>query len=152
MAPMAIVAAAGGVMGAAGAIYQGKAEAAAAEYNARLLKLQASQIRQQAASEEKRALVGARKVIGEMRANYGASGVTMEGSPIDIMEESIKNANTDAMNIRYQGEMNARSAEYEAKMERMKGNSAKNASYFSAAQSLGTGATKAHDYNKLSRT
>ena len=149
---MAIIAAAGGVMGAAGAIYQGNAEAAASKYNANLLKLQASQIRQQAATEEKALLVGARKTVGSMRANFAASGVTMEGSPLDIMQESIMNANNDASSIRYQGEMNARMAEYEAKMERMRGNNAKNASYFSAFSSLAGGATQAHSQNKLSRT
>jgi len=152
MGPLAIAAAAGGVISAAGQIYEGNAAYKAGILNAGLLQLKASQIRKQTQLEEKQLLVNARKIVGDTRAGYGASGVTMEGSPLDIMEESIKNATQDQMNIRYAGEINAREAEWDATLAKKSGQSARTASYFNAASSLIGGATKASEYNKLSRT
>lgn len=149
MGPLAVLAAAGGFIGAAGALYQGSAERAAAEYNSRLLNLQAQQIREKARSDSNQASIGARKTIGEMRANFAASGVTMEGSPLDVMEESVKYAQRDILNIKNQGEMDARMKEYEAKLTRFQGKSAQTASYFSAASALTSGGSSAYKYKDL---
>jgi len=149
MLPLAIIAAAGGVMGAAGSIYEGQAAYKAGVYNSGVLKLKAAQIRKQAEQEERQSLVNARKIVGDMRANYGASGITMEGSPLDVMEQSIRNANEDAMGIRYRGEMEARNAEFQGKLAEFQGRSARTASYFQAASSLIGGGTKAAEYSKL---
>lgn len=136
-------------MGAAGAIYEGQAAYKAGVYNAGVLRVKAAQIRQQTDEEERTAMVNARKVVGDMRANYGASGITMEGSPLDLMEASIANANRDSLNIRYKGEMEARNTEFQAKLSEFQGQSARNASYFQAASSLIGGGTKAAEYAKL---
>lgn len=151
MGPLSIIAGAGGVMGAAGALYEGQAAYKAGQYNAGILRLKASQIRKKAADDEKQSLINARKIVGDMRANYGASGVTMEGSPLDVMEESIKYANQDALNIRYQGEMDARSSDFNAKLAEFQGKSARTASYFGAASSLAGGGAKAYDYAQLGK-
>ncbi len=147
MAPLAIIAAAGAVMGAVGSLQQGRAARAAGEYNHNLLKMQARMIRDKAKQDEQQLIIGARKQVGSMKAAYAASGVTMEGSPMDVFEESLRMANMDALTIRHQGEMNARMREYEAKMARFGGNQAQNASYFSAASQLGSAAMS---YNQLS--
>lgn len=149
MGPLAITAAASGALSAAGAIYEGQAAYKAGQFNAGVLRLKASQIRKQAAYEEQQSLVNARKIVGDMKANYGASGITQEGSPLDMMEESVKNANMDAMNIRYKGEMEARNSEFQAKLAEFQGKSARTASYFQAASSLIGGGTKAAEYAKL---
>jgi hypothetical protein len=147
MAPMAVLAAASGGLSAAGSLYEGSAQRAASEYNARLSRMSAVQIRQQTAYEAKQASIYARKTIGDMRANYAASGVRMEGSPLDVLEESIRAAQTDISNIKNQGEMNARMKEFEAKLYKFQGKSAQISGYFSAASALASGGMKAYDYN-----
>lgn len=149
MGPLAITAAASGALSAAGALYEGQAAYKAGQMNAGMLRLKASQIRQQAQYEEQQSLVNARKIVGDMKANYGASGITQEGSPLDMMEESIKNANQDAMNIKYRGEMDARNSEFQAGMAEFQGASARRSSYFQAAGALLGGGTKAAEYAKL---
>jgi len=149
MGPLMIAQAASSALSAAGAIYEGQAAYKAGVYNAGVLRLKAAQIRTQAQAEEQQLLKNARKTVGDMRANYGASGLTMEGSPLDIMEESIKAANTDAYNIKYKGEMEARNAEFQAKLAQFRGESARTASYFQAASSLIGGGTKMAEYSKL---
>jgi hypothetical protein len=143
MLPLAIIGAAGGIMGAAGALYEGHAAAKAGKYNAKVLQLKAQQLRIQADQEANQQMLKSRKVIGDMQASYAASGVTMEGSPLDIMEESIKYANEDFNQIKHQGEIKAREAEYDAKLARMRGKEAQKASYLSASGSLLMGASAA---------
>lgn len=151
MGPLAIIAAAGGIMGAAGNIIEGQAAYKAGKLNAGVLRLKAAEIRKKTVEDERQTMVNARKAVGEMKANYGASGVTMEGSPLDILEESIAAANRDSFNIRYAGEMEARSAEFDANLAEMQGKAARTSSYFGAFSSLAGGATKAGEYSKLSR-
>lgn len=148
MGPLAILAAAGGVLGAYGSLQEGQAAETAGKYNAKVARRNAYLVRQQAEAEAKQVIFTGRKVSGEMRAQYGASGVKMEGSPMDVLEESARLAEQDALNVRYQGELQAKAYEDEANMELYKGSIAKKASYLNAASSLLTGGSQAY---KLSR-
>lgn len=134
--------AAGAALSAVGSIRGGNAVANAAEYNAQNAEANAQESRQQASEEERRVRVQARKQIGAARANYGASGVTTEGSALDVLEESAANAELDALTVRHQGEMKARNFEQYANMERFKGREAKVAGYLGAAGSAAQGAGK----------
>ncbi len=150
MGPMAILAAAGGVMGAAGSLYEGRAAQEAAAFNIKVAKRNAYLVRKAAEEDARSTLITGRKVVGEMLANYGSSGIkTDEGSPLEIMQESVRAAEKDALNIRYQGELQARSYLDDAKMERFKGNVAETASYIRASSSLVSGGAEAY---KLRRT
>ncbi len=148
MLPLAIIAA-GGVLGAAGKIYEGQAAKKAAEYNAQVAKKNAVLTLRQAADEERQVKVQGRKVIGDMRANFAASGIQMEGSALDVLAESAANIEADVLNIRFTGQMKADSLMDEARMQRSAGNSAMNASYLGASSSL---ANAGSDYAKLTRT
>lgn len=130
----------GAGLSAVGAIRQGNMEAKAAEMNAQMNEQNAVLTEAQAREEERRQRIFARKQIGEMRANYGASGVTTEGSPMEVLEESAMQAELDSLNIRYAGA--ARSAQYrnQAKLQRFYGKEAKLGGYLSAAGSLLGGA------------
>lgn len=132
----AALAGAGGLMGAAGAIQQGQAESVAAEMNAQQAERNATMALARSAEQERRARIEGTKVLGDMRAGYGASGVTLEGSPLDVLQESAQTAELDALNIRYEGQAQAVGFRNEAKLERMRGASAKTRGYFSAASSL----------------
>jgi hypothetical protein len=137
----AVLLGASGGLQAVGAISEGNAKKAAADYNARMALNNAAQTRVQAAEEERRSRIMARKQIGSMRAGYAKSGVTMEGSPLDVLEESASTAELDALTIRHGGEVKAQAFENEARLESWKGKQARTQGYLTAASSLlGTGA------------
>jgi len=75
---------------------QGKAESAAADFNAQSAELDASSraslIRSQAARQ-----------IGAPRAQIGKSGATTAGTPLMVLAESAANAEIDALNATYTG-------------------------------------------------
>lgn len=142
MDPTTLLMVASSVMSAAGSIQQGNSAKAAAEYNARVAENNAITARQQAAAQEEQHRRLARRQLGQMRAAYGASGVTMEGSPLDILAQSAKDAELDALNIRYGGELKAQGLESEAVLERYRGKSAQRAGYMGAATGLLSGASK----------
>jgi hypothetical protein len=83
------------------------AESQAAEYNAEVLRQQAVYARQQSAEQERRYNVQAQAQLGEIRARYGASGVTLEGSVMDVLQMSASNAALNALTIRHEGEVKA---------------------------------------------
>lgn len=93
--PMAM-AAVGSVMQAGAIRQQGKAEAAAADFNAQSAEQEASSraslIRSQAARQ-----------IGATRAQIGKSGATTAGTPLMVLAESAANAEIDALNATYTG-------------------------------------------------
>lgn len=136
----AAAAVAGQAIGAAGNIRQGNAAEAAGEYNAQIAEQNAQATRATAAEEERRLRVSSRKQIGQARANYGASGVQLEGSPLDVLEESAANSELDALTVRHQGEQQARSLEQYATLERFKGKNAQIAGYLGAAGNVASAA------------
>jgi hypothetical protein len=132
-----------------GKIAEGKAAEQIAEYNAKVYEQNAILSEQQAAANEQRARVVARKAIGEMRAAYGASGVTLEGSPLDVIGESAAAAEMDALMIRHAGAVKATMFRNEAAMERYKGGVAKTLGYLGGASSLIMGGSKMVDSGLL---
>lgn len=127
---------------AMGAIQQGEAEAAASEYNAKLLEQNATQSRQQAAEEERRQRIFARKYLGSIRANTAASGLNLEGSALDVLEESAEMAELDALTIRHQGDTRAIGYQNEARLERFRAKNARTGSRYRAAGYLLEGGTR----------
>ena len=83
------------------------AQAQASAYNAALAQQNAALTYQQAAEAERRYRVQARKDLGEIRARYGASGVTLDGSAMDVLMESARNAELNALTIRHEGDVKA---------------------------------------------
>jgi hypothetical protein len=93
-----------------------------AQYNAAVARNNATQQRQAAAAERARAEREQRLRSGSQRARYGASGVTLEGTPLDLMTDTEIEAQLDQMMITYNGEVaanasnsQARGFDYEAK-------------------------------------
>jgi hypothetical protein len=123
-------------MSVIGAIQQGQAARAAGDYNAAIAKQNARWAKQQAGEEERKFRIGARKELGRMRAGYAAAGVTLEGTPTDVLEESAYTAELDALNIRHGGERRAMGFESEAEIEKYKGKVGQRQAYASAAGTL----------------
>lgn len=124
---------------ALGAINEGKSAEIAGEYNAKTAEQNAQYSLLQSAEEENRARMASKKVIGDMRANFGASGIT-GGSALDVLSESSANAELDALTIRHEGKVKYASYMNDAAMSRVAGKNAKMNSYLKAAGYLASGA------------
>lgn len=113
---------AGSGIEAKGALEEGAAAYKAGEYNAAVASAQAT-------AEENRRRISSKKQISEIRTGVAKSGVTFEGTPINVLTESAANAEIDALNARWTGEQTA-------KMEQYKGASAMRASQLRATAIL----------------
>ena len=105
------------VVGAAGTVISAVGQSQAADYNAQVARQNAmyaeqagQQQRQIAAENERRQRLRTTKLLGAQRAGYAKAGVTMEGSPLEIMSETASQGELDALNIRYGGEVGAYNA------------------------------------------
>lgn len=114
----------GTLQGAASAARQGEAAKAAADFNAQVARRNAQIATQQAEADAARQKQVAFKKIGEMTAAYGASGVTLEGSPLDVLEESVRTAEQDRQNILYKGKLRAMGYESDADLYNLSGENA----------------------------
>ena len=138
-----IVSAAGTVTQAIGGIAAGNAKADAEKYNAAQAEANAKIVQEQTAQEEQKVRIMGRRALGSIRAAYGASGVTMEGSPLDVLAMSAANAEQDALNVRKAGEQKANMLYEDARMGRKSAEFAQTSGYMAAAGALlqGTGNT-----------
>lgn len=138
------IAAAAAAMTAASSIQQGRQAQASAQFNSDMMNRNATIARQQAAAEEEKHRRLGYMRQGAARAAYGASGVAMEGSPLDVLEQSAAQEELDALNIRYRGEIGAQSAEGQGQLSRMRGEAASQAGYMGAGSAILMGAAKAY--------
>jgi hypothetical protein len=139
-----------GVIGALGAIQSANAQAAAAEYNAKIQErnsIIADQNRQQAVQTAEIAAVDkrrdSRRILASMRAAYGTSGLDLAGSPLDVLEDTAVEQELDVQRIRYEGRLRSREGAIQmlglredATLSRMEGKAAKTAGYIGAAGQL----------------
>ena len=154
-APM-ILAAVGTVVSVASAQEQAKQAQQAAEYNAALAKRNAEIANQNAAAARRQAVAdseaqrrSAEKQLGAMRAGYAASGIQMEGTPLDVLSSSVQQAEMDTLNTIYKGELRALSYENDAtghsltaQLEKSKGEAAGTQGMYNSASALLSGAAK----------
>lgn len=133
---------AGTVISVAGHLQSGRAANATAKYNARVAERNAVIARQQAGAAEAAHRRDVSRRMGSIRAGFGASGVTLEGTPLEVLEDSAAMAELDALNIRYQGELRAIGFKDEAVLARAGGKQALTESRFRAASALFSGAGK----------
>ena len=127
---------AGLAVAAVGAISQGQQAKSAAKYNEKLAENQAVGARQEAAAAADRQQRQSAKTIGSMQATYAASGVGLEGSPLEVLEESARNAELDRLTILWNGEGRAQGYQNTAELERSRGKNAMASGYLSAAGSV----------------
>jgi len=123
-----------------GQIKAGKAAKAAGEFNARVAEENAEAARLQAAEKERRFRISSRKLLGLTRARIGGSGVAFDGSVLDVLEETVSNAELDALTIRHAGEVSALAFLNQASVERFKGEAARRNANLKAVGTLLQGA------------
>jgi len=128
----AIAAVAGTAIQAVGAIREGQAAQAAANFNAQVATQNSAQAVLQAKEEERRHRIIARKQRGTQRVAAAAGGIEVTGSALDVLSESAANAELDALTIRHAGEIGALGFLNEARLSRFEGRAARTAAGFRA--------------------
>jgi hypothetical protein len=90
---------------AKGVLEEGKAAYDAGQYNA-------ATSRTQGVVEENRRRTVGKKEISKTRTGVAKSGITFEGTPLNVLVESAANVEIDALNARWSGEQRAKAEEY----------------------------------------
>lgn len=103
---------AGGAFNAVGALIQGRQQRNEIDrqrdieqFNIRVGEQNAALAGQQASAREEEVRRRARRALGQQRAAIGQSGTGFSGSNAAIVAESSTNAELDALNVRYAGQM-----------------------------------------------
>jgi len=151
----------GSAIGAIGAIQSGNAASAAASYNAKTAdrdavvadqnrKLAITQSRIDAEDTRR----DNRRTLASIRANYGASGLSMAGSPLDVLEDTAVEQELDARRVEYEGRARGREGALQmlglgesAALDRAEAKTSKTAGYLSGFGTALSGAGRT-----LSRT
>lgn len=151
----------GSVVGAAGSIQQGKAQAAAYnaqaqanEQNSRIAERQAQEEAASGAREERLIRRQTQQEMGAQRAMFAANGLdSSSGSPLDIQTGTAFNGEMDALTTRRNTSFNvwgmqnqAVGYRNQARADRAAAKNAKTAGYIGAAGSLLTGASNYDKY------
>lgn len=135
----------GMAVSAMSAISQASQQKNAANYNAQIAEQNATASRQAASANAERQKRSAERQLGSMQAGYSASGVSSsEGSALDILSQSARDAELDYQTILHGGEMQARGYQNTANLERSRAANAMSSGYMSAAGTLIGGAGKAY--------
>ena len=127
---------AGGALAAYGSIAQGQAQKTASQYNAQLNLRNATVASQQADANIAQLRRNVRQVQGAAVAGYGASGVTQEGSPLDVLEMSTTQASLDEGTIRYKGQLESMGYHSNAILDNIAGKTAEQQGYLTGASHL----------------
>lgn len=135
---------AGTAISAIGALNAGNADAAAAERNAQMNARAAGiSLQQGEAAAVQQGQINYRRLSG-IKAAVGASGLTMDGSPLDILESSAAQAELDTQNIRYNARLKSLGFGENADMDRDRAQSARKGGIFQAAATSLVGGARAY--------
>jgi hypothetical protein len=127
------------------------AQRRAANQNADFMTAQARQRLKEAAWKAEREAEQNEALKSRQRLAFNLAGVTPEGTPTDLLIDTTRKMELDALAIRYGGESSGASLETQAQLSRMQGQNAQAAGWWNAGSSLLSGATKAtsaYGYNK----
>lgn len=128
---------AGTALSAAGAMQQGDAAAAVADYNAQVARNNATAEQQRAAYEAGITRDRVRGVMSQQRAGYAASGLDpRQGTPITVLGDSAKQGELDVLARLYAGESAATAYRNDAARLAAEGAAQKSASRLDVATTL----------------
>lgn len=96
----------------------------AAEDQASALRSQASLVRAETAAEIERYKISASRFKASQKMSYVKSGVKLEGSPLDVLDETARTASENISAVRAQGEAQALELKNQARQARNAGRAA----------------------------
>jgi len=140
-----------GGMSAFSQLQAGKDTQKGYEYNAKLAEQDADLIRTGASLDESRARKGLSSFVGRQVAAYGSSGVELTGSPLDVISDTIANAEMDIAINNFNADIAARGKESQASMSRYYGQQEAKAGKIKAINTFlaSAGKTAGKFYNPL---
>ncbi len=141
----AVVAGAGVLMSYHGQQEQAKAARKAGKLNAADAMENARLAQERAIEDERMFRLSFKRDQGRNVAAIGASGIKMEGSPLEVLQDNASMAETDAINIRKGGEQERASYMRQAHMFRSGANAEARASQIKGAATLLSGASDTYD-------
>lgn len=126
----------GGVISAFGAMQAANAQAQAAEYNAAVARRNAQAIRSQADEETKDQNLENSRRLAVIRTAYGAAGIDLAGSPLDVITDTAVEGELDIRRIQYAGELRAIDQQDQAKLYELEAKNDRQAGAISAVGKL----------------
>ena len=128
------------VVSAVGAVRQGQAAAASADYNAKVAEQNAQIANAQGNAAVEAQQRDAQRRMGAAVAAYGASGVQLsDGSPMDVLEESARNSALDAATLKYNYRLRGMGFENQAALSSAQSGFASTSGYLNAGAALASG-------------
>jgi hypothetical protein len=118
---------------AAGMVMQGKQAEAMANYQAKAYEQQAAADQQASAYEASRERHKQELLQANARAQVGASGVALAGSPTEVLVANAREGELDLQAIRYGSQLRQNNLRTQAGISRFSGKQAKTASMIGAA-------------------
>lgn len=151
--PALAVMAVAAVAAAGSAVYAGQTQKATAKYNAAVAKQAADEERRLAvAAEMQQRIVGERALAAE-RARDAASGFAGDvGSPLLAAEAAAREAELDALTVRFGRAQRVGQLESQATIDEWGGQRAATNSYISAGASLLQAGASAYTYSQTAKT
>jgi hypothetical protein len=117
-------------------VQQGHNQAANAKYNAKLASRNAKIAQESAEYEARQKRRETARLIGRQRALYGKAGVTMEGSPLEVIQETAAQGEMDALMIERRYTQQATAYKSQAELARTRTEIAKRRGYWGAGSTL----------------
>lgn len=140
----AVVAGAGTLLTVYGMQQQKKAAQRAADLNAQESEINAELVAKQAEEDARQFRLSFTKDNARNITAIGASGIKMEGSPMEVLQENAANAERDYQNIKAGGEQQRQSYLRQARMYREGGAAAAEAADIGSAAALLNGASNTY--------
>lgn len=128
-------------IGAVGAVRQGNIQASEKRTAAQIAEQQAETATTQATAREEVQRSHVRQLVGDQLAVGAQSGLQLSGSRADILEQSLYNAELDALNIRYEGKLQSQGLKTQSVFDRFSADQAQSTGYLNAAGSLLAGSS-----------
>ena len=126
-------------VGAIGAIQQGNAQAAAANYNAQVQEQNAKTAQDQAASVAGQKIRESRQKLAAGRAAVMQSGFEVSGSPLDVLDQAETQGYLDYLTAIYDGKVAATGYRNNAQLLKTEAKNAKTAGTIGAATNILSG-------------
>lgn len=134
-----------GAVGAVGQYQAGQFQEAVANQNAKVQEMQATDALQRGADEETRQRKRVRQLLGQQRVAMGANNVVLSsGSPLDILADTARLGEEDAITIRNNARREAWGYRVGAQSSRAQGRVSALEGRYGAASTLLTAGTSAY--------
>lgn len=133
----------GSVVGAIGTVVSGMAQASAARYNAKVQERNAAAAIDQGSAEAEMERREALRRQGQIRASYGASGMALAGSALDVFEDQVAEDELAIRNIRYKATVRATGHNDQAALDRAEARNATTAALIGGFSQAASGVGKA---------